>query len=81
MDEWWTQGTRPRRLRALGQADLDTAIDPREVWISELWVRFRDFVLATEGPAHRRADERIVPAQPGSEVLAAYDAPFPVPAR
>jgi haloalkane dehalogenase len=56
---------------------LDTVLDPREAWMSEMWVRFREFVESTEDfPAgeimrgtcfHGLADEAI----------AAYDAPYP----
>jgi haloalkane dehalogenase len=58
---------------------LDTVIDPREAWISELWVRFREFVEQTE-------DLPVGELMRGScyhgladDVLAAYDAPFPMP--
>jgi haloalkane dehalogenase len=58
---------------------LDTVIDPREAWIRELWVRFREFVEQTE-------DLPVGELMRGScyhgladDVLAAYDAPFPVP--
>jgi haloalkane dehalogenase len=56
---------------------LDTVLDPRETWMSELWVRFREFVETTEdfpageimqGTCFKGLDDR---------VIAAYDAPFP----
>jgi haloalkane dehalogenase len=58
-------------------ATLDTVIDPREVWMSEVWVRFREFVESTEdfpaGEIMQGSCFRDLPA----DVLAAYDAPFP----
>jgi haloalkane dehalogenase len=56
---------------------LDTVIDPREAWMSERWVRFREFVESTEdfptGEIMRATCVRTL----DDEVIAAYDAPFP----
>ncbi len=58
---------------------LDTVIDPREAWISELWLRFREFVEQTKdlpvGELMRGSCYRDL----ADDVLAAYDAPFPGP--
>ena len=56
---------------------LDTAIDPREAWMSEVWVRFREFVEATEDfPTGQMMQTSCFTELP-DEVIAAYDAPFP----
>jgi haloalkane dehalogenase len=56
---------------------LDTVIDPREAWMSEMWVRFREFVESTEdfpaGEIMRATCFRGL----ADEAIAAYDAPFP----
>lgn len=58
---------------------LDTAIDPTEPWMSEVWVRFREFV-------ERTADLPVGELMQGTcvhtlqdEVVAAYEAPYPTP--
>ncbi len=57
---------------------LDTVIDPREVWVSDLWVQFREFVESTDDvPAGELMRGTCVQGMP-EEVVAAYDAPFPV---
>jgi haloalkane dehalogenase len=56
---------------------LDTAIDPREAWMSDLWVRFREFVEATEDlPTGQMMQTSCFKELP-DPVVAAYDAPFP----
>lgn len=58
---------------------LDTAIDPNEPWMSEAWVRFREFVETTaDFPAGEIMQTSCVKELP-TEVVAAYDAPFPTP--
>jgi haloalkane dehalogenase len=56
---------------------LDTVLDPREAWMSEMWVRFREFVESTEdfpaGEMMRATCFRGL----ADEAIAAYDAPFP----
>lgn len=67
--------THPDRVGRI--ATLDTAIDPRETWMSEAWVRFREFVERTDdfptGAIMRATCFRGL----SDEVAAAYDAPFP----
>jgi haloalkane dehalogenase len=58
---------------------LDTAIDFREAWMSEVWVRFRDFVERTEDLPVAELMRGTCFHDPGAEVLRAYEAPFPVP--
>jgi haloalkane dehalogenase len=58
-------------------ATLDTVLDPREAWMSEVWVRFREFVETTEDfPAGEIMRTTCVTELP-REVISAYDAPFP----
>jgi haloalkane dehalogenase len=58
---------------------LDTVIDPREAWMSEVWVRFREFVEATEDfPTGQMMQTSCFTELP-DEVIAAYNAPFPTP--
>jgi haloalkane dehalogenase len=56
---------------------LDTVIDPREAWMSEMWVRFREFVESTEdfpaGEIMRATCFRGL----AEDAIAAYDVPFP----
>jgi haloalkane dehalogenase len=65
----------PERVRRI--ATLDTVIDPREVWMSEVWVRFREFIESTDdvpaGELMRGTCFRGLP----DDVASAYDAPFP----
>ena len=58
---------------------LDTAIDPREAWMNETWVRTREFVERTEDFPVGELMRATCLADPGDEVIAAYEAPFPVP--
>jgi haloalkane dehalogenase len=58
---------------------LDTVLDPREAWMSEVWVRFREFVEATEDFPAGQIMQTSCFSQLGDEVIAAYDAPFPAP--
>ena len=56
---------------------LDTVIDPREVWMSDLWVQFREFVETTSDfPAGEMMNATCF-ADLDDEIVAAYDAPFP----
>lgn len=58
---------------------LDTVIDAREVWISESWVRFREFVESGEEfPVGELMNGTCYFGLP-AEVVAAYEAPFPSP--
>jgi haloalkane dehalogenase len=58
---------------------LDTAIDPREAWMSDAWVRFRDFVEQTEDFPVGEGMRAACFHDPGAEAIAAYEAPFPAP--
>jgi haloalkane dehalogenase len=58
---------------------LDTAIDPREVWMNESWVRFREFIEQTEDLPTGELMRATCLHHPGDDVIAAYEAPFPVP--
>jgi haloalkane dehalogenase len=58
---------------------LDTALDPREVWMNESWVRFREFVEQSEDLPIGALMRATCLHDPGDEVIAAYDAPFPGP--
>jgi haloalkane dehalogenase len=54
---------------------LDTVLDPTEVWISERWVEFREFVERTEDLPVGWVMRATCHNDPGDQVLAAYDAP------
>jgi haloalkane dehalogenase len=58
---------------------LDTAIDPNEAWMNEAWVRLREFVEQTEDLPVGELMRATCPHDPGDDVLATYEAPFPVP--
>jgi haloalkane dehalogenase len=66
---------RPDRVARI--VTLDTVIDPREAWMSELWVRFRDFVETTEDFPAGEIIQATCSTELPPEVIAAYDAPFP----
>lgn len=55
---------------------LDTALDPRTLWMSEMWVQFRDFVEENEDLPVGWMMRATCAHDPGDEVIAAYDAPF-----
>jgi haloalkane dehalogenase len=56
---------------------LDTVIDPREVWISERWVQFREFVEQTADMPVGELMRATCFHDPGDHVTAGYEAPFP----
>lgn len=56
---------------------LDTVIDFREIWRSEAWVRFREFVERTDDLPVAEVMRATCLRHPGDDVLAAYEAPFP----
>ncbi len=58
---------------------LDTAIDPREAWMSEGWVRFREFVETTDDFPAGQIMQTSCFTQLAQTVIDAYDAPFPAP--
>ncbi len=66
----------PRRIARI--VILDTAIDPREVWMNETWVRTREFVESIEDFPVGELMRATCLDDPGDEVIAAYQAPFPV---
>jgi haloalkane dehalogenase len=56
---------------------LDTAVDHREPWMNDYWVRVRDFIMSTaEFPVGELMRSTLAHA-PGDGVVAAYQAPFP----
>jgi haloalkane dehalogenase len=66
---------RPERISRV--VVLDTAIDPRETWMNETWVRLRDFIRETEEMPVRELLRTIMLHDPGEDVVRAYEAPFP----
>src|SRR5919106_2970256 len=56
---------------------LDTAVDPREPWTSDRWVRFREFVEENEDFPVAEGMRAICFRDPGDAVVHAYEAPFP----
>ena len=58
---------------------LDTALDPREPWTSEAWVRFRDFLLEGGDLPVGEAMQATCVQELGEEVVRAYEAPYPAP--
>lgn len=58
---------------------LDTAVDPREAWMNDTWVRLRDFIQSTEEVPVAEIIRATVVHDPGDDVVAAYAAPFPTP--
>jgi haloalkane dehalogenase len=69
--------TRPERISRI--VILDTAIDPRETWMSETWVRLRDFIRETEDLPVRELLQTIVLRELEEDVVRGYEAPFPTP--
>jgi haloalkane dehalogenase len=58
---------------------LDGVLDFREVWMNEIWVRFRGFAESTPDLPVGALMQATCFHDPGADVLAAYDAPFPSP--
>jgi haloalkane dehalogenase len=56
---------------------LDTVLDPREAWATERWVAIRDFIVATEDLPIGELARATCVRDPGEEVIAAYQAPYP----
>jgi haloalkane dehalogenase len=65
----------PKRIARI--VVLDTVIDPREVWISERWVEFREFVERTADMPVGELMRATCFHDPGDDVAAGYEAPFP----
>ncbi|MGH2956805.1 MAG: alpha/beta fold hydrolase [Solirubrobacterales bacterium] len=55
---------------------LDTALDPKDLWMSQRWVEFRDFVERNEDLPVGWMMRATCHRDPGDEVIAGYDAPF-----
>jgi haloalkane dehalogenase len=55
---------------------LDTALDPSTLWMSEDWVRFRDFVEQNEDLPVGWMMRATCLHDPGDDVIAGYDAPY-----
>jgi haloalkane dehalogenase len=58
---------------------MDTGFFTGHQRMSEAWLRFRDFVARTEDLPISLLVRRACKADPGDQVAAAYDAPFPSP--
>ena len=58
---------------------LDTVIDPTEVWISDAWVRIRDWIASTEDVSVGELAQALCFQNLSDDVVAAYEAPFPTP--
>ena len=59
---------------------LDTGLFTGYQKMSEAWIAFRDFVARTEDLPVGMLVRRACKTDPGDEVAAAYDAPYPTPA-
>lgn len=57
---------------------LDTVIDTREVWANEAWLRIREWIEETEDTPVGELVRAICFHDLPDEVVAAYEAPFPV---
>jgi haloalkane dehalogenase len=68
-----------RRDRVGRVVVLDTAVDHREPWMHESWVRIRDFILSTADVPVGELMRSTIAHDPGEHVVAAYQAPFPTP--
>lgn len=68
---------RPEQIKRI--VVLDTAVDPREAWMSETWVRIRDFIAETEELPVGELMRATVFHGLDDRIVAAYQAPFPVP--
>jgi haloalkane dehalogenase len=68
---------RPDRIARI--VILDTAVDPRETWMNETWVRVRDFILQTEALPVGEIMRATAAHGLDEDVAAAYEAPFPTP--
>ena len=66
---------RPDRIKRI--VILDTAIDPREQWMNETWVRARDFIRETSNVPVQDLLRIIATREMPDDVMAAYEAPFP----
>ena len=67
--------TLARQDRIARTVILDTVLDPTEVWISERWVAFREFVERTDDLPVGWMMRATCHNDPGDAVIAAYEAP------
>lgn len=58
---------------------LDTAIDHREPWMNDAWIRLRDFITETEDLPIGSLIRALCTRDIADDVVAAYEAPFPAP--
>jgi haloalkane dehalogenase len=65
------------RERIARMVILDTALDPKEVWMNDSWVRFRELVERTEDLPIGQIMRLTCARDLAGDVIAAYDAPFP----
>ena len=56
---------------------LDTVIDPREVWMTDAWVRIRDWIEETEDTPVGELMQASCFQHLSDDLVAAYEAPFP----
>jgi len=66
-----------RRDRIARVVILDTTLDPKEVWLNETWVRFREMVEQTEDLPIGEIVRITCATELADDVIAAYNAPFP----
>lgn len=65
------------RERIARMVILDTALDPKEVWMNDSWVRFRELVERTEDLPIGQIMRLTCARDLADDVIAAYNAPFP----
>ena len=65
------------RERIARMVILDTTLDPKEVWMNDSWVRFRELVEHTEDLPIGQIMRLTCARGLADDVIAAYDAPFP----
>ena len=65
------------RERIARMVILDTALDPKEVWMNDSWVRFRELVERTEDLPIGQIMRLTCARELAEDVIAAYNAPFP----
>jgi haloalkane dehalogenase len=56
---------------------LDTAVDHREPWMHDSWVRIREFIMETSDLPVGEVMRSTLAHMPDDDVVAAYQAPFP----
>ena len=66
-----------QRERVARMVVLDTALDAKELWMNETWVRFREMVEQTEDLPIGEIMKITCARELTDDVIAAYNAPFP----